>query len=183
MTMYDTEIDICLHLPLTLTPSLPSPSHHPSSLPQLTGHGRIGQCSHNPNERSQQSVWCGGSLQWSPEQDTPHITATGRPKAGMTATQSRWTIMVNILVSINDDWSYWWRMTGKFSVGLLGPLALLYQLYHLILHMYEYCSPDLTRTIRASKISHPLEAAVVLRHWPTPDISWCNVYADGNSIV
>ena len=87
-------------MPFILTLTLLSPSHHPSPLPQLTGHGRIGQCCHNPNERSQQSVRCGGSLQWSPERGTPHITATGRPKPGMTATQSRQTIMVNILVSI-----------------------------------------------------------------------------------
>ena len=55
--------------------------------------------------------------------------------------------------------------------------------FTLALYMYECCSPDLPRSIRTSTISHPLEAAVVLRHWPTPDISWCNEYVDGNSIV
>ena len=129
--------------------------------PQLTGHGRIGQCCHNPNERSQQSVRCGGSLQWSPERDTPHITATGRTKPGMTATQSRRTNgehsgqyqsrQLKLVMKMNDrEILNWPAKTPWPFVPTLPP-------YPLRVRKYE----DLTRTIRTSKI---LEAAVVLRH-------------------
>ena len=68
--MYHTEIDIRLCLPSYPNTRTAFTLPPPSPFPQLTGHGRINQCSYNPNERSQQSVWCGGSLQWSPDTHT-----------------------------------------------------------------------------------------------------------------